>query len=131
MLRPTSCSPPSGEELGLAGTAATPRRIRPARGDRVRDIARSRDPFRKLLAAGPAVTLGLQTFSLIIGGVVRLLLLTGLALPLCLLWRLFVGLHLLLVTLLAGYRTRSGWDERSYPSRALVMLGGCSVCCSR
>ena len=41
---------------------------------------RSRDLFRKLLAAGLTFALGLQTF-LIIGGVVRILPLTGITLP--------------------------------------------------
>jgi len=41
---------------------------------------RSRDPFRKLLAAGLTFVLGIQTI-LIIGGVVRLLPLTGITLP--------------------------------------------------
>ena len=41
---------------------------------------RSRDLFRKLLAAGLIFVLGLQAF-LIIGGIVRLLPLTGITLP--------------------------------------------------
>ncbi|MEX0666977.1 MAG: FtsW/RodA/SpoVE family cell cycle protein, partial [Acidimicrobiia bacterium] len=41
---------------------------------------RSRDRFRKLAAAGLTWVLGLQTF-LIIGGVLRLVPLTGIALP--------------------------------------------------
>ncbi len=41
---------------------------------------RARDPFRKLLAAGLTVTLAVQTV-LILGGVLRLLPLTGITLP--------------------------------------------------
>ena len=41
---------------------------------------RARDPFRKLLAAGLAITLAVQSI-LIIGGVLRLLPLTGITLP--------------------------------------------------
>ena len=41
---------------------------------------RARDPFRKLLAAGLTLTLAVQTV-LIVGGVLRLLPLTGITLP--------------------------------------------------
>ncbi len=89
-----------GEELGLAGTAATLAAFALLVGIGFGISLRSRDPFRKLLAAGLAVTLGLQTF-LIIGGVVRLLPLTGLALPFVSYGGSSLVSSLLLVTLLA------------------------------
>jgi cell division protein FtsW (lipid II flippase) len=89
-----------GEELGLAGTAATLAAFALLVGIGFGISLRSRDPFRKLLAAGLAVTLGLQTF-LIIGGVVRLLPLTGLALPFISYGGSSLVSSLLLVTLLA------------------------------
>lgn len=69
-----------GEELGLAGTVAviTVYMLLVAVGFGI--ALRSRDLFRKLLAAGLTFTLGLQAF-LIIGGVTRLLPLTGITLP--------------------------------------------------
>jgi cell division protein FtsW (lipid II flippase) len=69
-----------GEEFGFAGTAA----VLAAYGILIAvgfGIAlRSRDRFRKLLATGLTLTLGLQTF-LIIGGVLRVVPLTGITLP--------------------------------------------------
>jgi len=68
------------EETGLAGSLA----IVAAYGLLVAvgfGIAlRARDPYRKLLAAGLTSVIALQTI-LIIGGVIRLLPLTGIALP--------------------------------------------------
>jgi peptidoglycan glycosyltransferase len=69
-----------GEELGLAGAVVVlcAYALLAAVGFGV--ALRSRDLFRKLLAAGLTFVLGLQTF-LIIGGVVRILPLTGITLP--------------------------------------------------
>lgn len=69
-----------GEELGLAGGVVVlcAYALLAAVGFGV--ALRSRDLFRKLLAAGLTFALGLQTF-LIIGGVVRILPLTGITLP--------------------------------------------------
>ncbi len=69
-----------GEELGLAGSVLiiTAFALLVAVGFGI--AIRSRDLFRKLLAAGLIFVLGLQAF-LIIGGIVRLLPLTGITLP--------------------------------------------------
>ena len=68
------------EELGLAGSVLviTAYGLLVAVGFGI--AIRSRDLFRKLLAAGLTFVLGLQAF-LIIGGVVRMLPLTGITLP--------------------------------------------------
>ncbi len=68
------------EELGLAGAAALIiiYMILCYRGFKV--AAASGDGFSKLLAAGIAAALGLQTF-VIIGGVIKLIPLTGITLP--------------------------------------------------
>ncbi|HVM35775.1 MAG TPA: FtsW/RodA/SpoVE family cell cycle protein [Actinomycetota bacterium] len=69
-----------GEELGLLGTAAivVTFLLLVARGLRV--ALETRDDFGQLLAAGLTVILGVQTF-IILGGVTRLLPLTGITLP--------------------------------------------------
>jgi peptidoglycan glycosyltransferase len=69
-----------GEELGLVGTLAILLlfALLVARGFHI--ALRSRDPFGTLLATGLTVIIGLQTF-LIVGGVTRLIPLTGITLP--------------------------------------------------
>ncbi|MPZ70707.1 MAG: hypothetical protein GEU71_14440 [Actinobacteria bacterium] len=69
-----------GEELGLMGTVAILMifMLVIARGLRI--AVRSRDDFGQLLAMGLTVTIGVQTF-IILGGVTRLLPLTGITLP--------------------------------------------------
>lgn len=69
-----------GEELGLVGTLAILMlfALLVARGLHI--ALRSRDPFGTLLATGLTVIVGLQTF-LIVGGVTRLIPLTGITLP--------------------------------------------------
>lgn len=69
-----------GEEFGFAGTVAVlaSYSLMIAAGFAI--SLRSRDRFRKLLAAGLTLTFGIQTF-LIIGGVLRVVPLTGIALP--------------------------------------------------
>ncbi len=69
-----------GEELGLAGTVAVLAAYALLVAVAFGISLRGKDLFRKLLAGGLAFVLGLQTF-LIIGGVVRLLPLTGITLP--------------------------------------------------
>ena len=69
-----------GEELGLLGTTAVLVCL-PADGRRgLRIAVRAERPFEKLLAAGLTTILGVQTF-IIIGGVTRVVPLTGVTLP--------------------------------------------------
>jgi cell division protein FtsW (lipid II flippase) len=68
------------EEMGLAGGLAVVAAYALLAGAGFGIALRARDPFRKLLAAGLTATLVVQT-GLILGGVLRLLPLTGLTLP--------------------------------------------------
>jgi peptidoglycan glycosyltransferase len=68
------------EELGLLGAAAVIAGFLLIVGSGLRIAIRCERPFEKLLAAGLAVILGIQTF-VIIGGVTRLIPLTGITLP--------------------------------------------------
>jgi cell division protein FtsW (lipid II flippase) len=68
------------EELGFAGSVAVLAAYALLVGTGFGIALRSRDRFRKLTAAGLTWVLGLQVF-LIIGGVLRLVPLTGIALP--------------------------------------------------
>jgi peptidoglycan glycosyltransferase len=69
-----------GEELGLAGTVAVLLCFALFLAAGFGIALRARDRFRTLLAAGLTFVIGLQTF-LIIGGVLRVLPLTGITLP--------------------------------------------------
>ena len=69
-----------GEELGLLGTTAVLVAFLLMVGAGLRIALRADHPFDKLLAAGLTAILGLQSF-IIIGGVIRLVPLTGITLP--------------------------------------------------
>jgi peptidoglycan glycosyltransferase len=69
-----------GEELGLLGTAAILMAFLLMVGAGLRIAMRVESPFEKLLAAGLTAIIGLQTF-IILGGVTRLVPLTGITLP--------------------------------------------------
>jgi cell division protein FtsW (lipid II flippase) len=69
-----------GEELGLAGTIAVLALFALVVAVGLGIAFRSRDTFRKLLAAGLTFVLAVQVF-LIIGGVLRIVPLTGITLP--------------------------------------------------
>jgi cell division protein FtsW (lipid II flippase) len=69
-----------GEELGLLGTVAVLAAFVTTVGVGLRIAIRARSDFERLLAVGLTTILGLQSF-LIIGGVTRLLPLTGITLP--------------------------------------------------
>ncbi len=69
-----------GEELGLFGAAAILCAFLLIVGGGLRVAMRLEDPFSKLLAAGLTTMLGFQSF-VIMGGVTRLLPLTGVTLP--------------------------------------------------
>ena len=69
-----------GEELGLVGTIGVVAAFMLLVGSAFRIAVDAARPFAKLFAAGIATILGLQTF-LIIGGVTRVIPLTGITLP--------------------------------------------------
>jgi cell division protein FtsW (lipid II flippase) len=69
-----------GEELGLAGSVVVIALYALLVAVGLGVAFRCRDTFRKLLAAGLVLTLGVQVF-LIVGGVLRLVPLTGITLP--------------------------------------------------
>lgn len=69
-----------GEELGLLGATAILVLFLLLVGSGLRIAMQSVDPFAKLLAAGLTTLIGVQSF-IIMGGVTRLLPLTGLTLP--------------------------------------------------
>jgi peptidoglycan glycosyltransferase len=69
-----------GEELGLLGTTAVLVAFVLIVGSGFRIAMRAHRPFEKLLAAGLTTIIGLQTF-IIVGGVTRLVPLTGITLP--------------------------------------------------
>jgi peptidoglycan glycosyltransferase len=69
-----------GEELGMIGTLAIVIAFLLIVGSGYRIAVESQRPFQKLFAAGLTTIVGLQTF-IIIGGVTRLLPLTGITLP--------------------------------------------------
>ncbi|HUP85383.1 MAG TPA: FtsW/RodA/SpoVE family cell cycle protein [Acidimicrobiales bacterium] len=69
-----------GEELGLLGTVAIVTAFLLMVGVGLRIAIQARSDFEKLLATGLTVTLGVQTF-IILGGVTRVVPLTGITLP--------------------------------------------------
>lgn len=69
-----------GEELGFLGTTAIVAAFLLITGFGLRVAIRSHDPFAKLLAVGLTTIMAVQSF-IIMGGVVRLLPLTGVTLP--------------------------------------------------
>lgn len=69
-----------GEELGLFGTTAVLAAILLMVGAGLRIALRADSPFEKLLAVGLTTILGVQSF-IIIGGVIRVVPLTGVTLP--------------------------------------------------
>jgi peptidoglycan glycosyltransferase len=69
-----------GEELGLFGTGAVILAFLLMIGTGMRIALRAEVPFEKLLAAGLTTIIGIQSF-IIIGGVTRLVPLTGVTLP--------------------------------------------------
>ena len=69
-----------GEELGLLGGTALIVSYLLLVGSGLRVAVRARDPFAKLLAVGLTTIVGMQAF-IIIGGVIRVVPLTGITLP--------------------------------------------------
>jgi peptidoglycan glycosyltransferase len=97
-----------GEELGLAGSVAVIATFGLLVAVGFGIALRSRDTFRKLLAGGLSFVLGLQIF-LIIGGVTRLLPLTGITLP----FMSYGGSSLLSNFLLLAILARVSHEERA------------------
>jgi cell division protein FtsW (lipid II flippase) len=69
-----------GEELGLLGTVAVLAAILLFVGTGFRIALRADRPFPKIFAAGLTTIIGIQTF-VIVGGVIRVIPLTGITLP--------------------------------------------------
>lgn len=97
-----------GEELGLAGSVAVLCCFALFLAAGFGIALRSRDRFRSLLAAGLTFVVGLQTF-LIVGGVLRVLPLTGITLP----FMSYGGSALVGNFLLLGLLARASHEERS------------------
>jgi cell division protein FtsW (lipid II flippase) len=111
-----------GEELGLLGTAAVlvSFLLLVARGLRI--ALHARNDFGQLLAAGLTVILGVQTF-IILGGVTRLLPLTGITLP----FMSYGGSSLLSNFILIGLLLRISHQSASEPDPAAtgeILIGG-------
>lgn len=97
-----------GEELGLAGSVAVIATFGLLVAVGFGISLRSRDTFRKLLAGGLSLVLGIQIF-LIIAGVTRLLPLTGITLP----FMSYGGSSLLSNFLLLALLARVSHEERA------------------
>jgi peptidoglycan glycosyltransferase len=97
-----------GEELGLAGSVAVLAAFALFLAAGFGVALRSRDRFRSLLAAGLTFVIGLQTF-LIIGGVLRVLPLTGITLP----FMSYGGSALIGNFMLLALLLRASHEERS------------------
>ncbi len=106
MRRPTSSSPPWARNWVWPAPVLSCFALFLAAGFGI--ALRSRDRFRSLLAAGLTFVVGLQTF-LIVGGVLRVLPLTGITLP----FMSYGGSALVGNFLLLGLLARASQEERS------------------
>jgi cell division protein FtsW (lipid II flippase) len=111
-----------GEELGLLGTAGVLVcfMLLVARGLRI--SMRARDDFGQLLAAGLVISFAIQTI-IILGGVTRLLPLTGITLP----FMSYGGSSLLSNFILIALLVRISQDINGAPAPALtseILIGG-------
>lgn len=108
-----------GEELGLFGSTAVLAAFLVMIGAGLRVALRADHPFEKLFAAGLTTLLGVQAF-LIIGGVIRLLPLTGVTLP----FVSYGGSSLLANYVLLGLLMRISHDSTARQLAARRRLGG-------
>jgi cell division protein FtsW len=111
-----------GEELGLIGTTAVLLTYVLLVGVGFRIALHADQPFLKLLAAGLTTMLGVQTF-IILGGVTRLLPLTGITLP----FMSYGGSSLLSNFILAAILVRISAQTTGEPApahTAEILVGG-------
>lgn len=100
-----------GEELGLLGTVAVLATFLLIVGSGLRIALRTDGPFEKLLATGLTAIIGLQSF-IILGGVTRLVPLTGITLP----FVSYGGSSLLANYVLLALLLRISDDDKTDPS---------------
>lgn len=111
-----------GEELGLMGTVAVLLTFMLLVGRGLRAALRARDDFGQLLAAGLTFILGLQTI-IILGGVTRLMPLTGITLP----FMSYGGSSILSNFILVALLVRISDQEAAEPPpahTAEILIGG-------
>lgn len=111
-----------GEELGLLGTAAVVIGFLLFVGAGFRIAVQADRPFPKLFAAGLTSIIGLQTF-IIIGGVTRLIPLTGITLPFVSYGgsSLIANFAVLALLLRISDETAERAERRAAPTRAVVL----------
>ena len=105
-----------GEELGFAGSVVVIALYALFVSVGLGIAFRSRDTFRKLLAAGLTLTFGVQVF-LIVGGVLRIVPLTGITLPFMSYGGSALVGNLILAALLPGSVTRKRHERPDPPPR--------------
>lgn len=108
-----------GEELGLTGATAVLAAFVLLIGAGLRVATAAPSPFEKLLAAGLTALLGFQTF-IIVGGVIRVLPLTGITLPFVSYGGSSLIANYLVLGLLVRISDRTTQRARSAPAQAEV-----------
>jgi peptidoglycan glycosyltransferase len=111
-----------GEELGLLGAAAILLCFMLLVGRGLKIALAQRDDFAQLLAAGLITILGIQTF-IILGGVTRLLPLTGITLPFMSYGGSSLVSNFILIALLARI-SHHGAAERPAAHTSEILIGG-------
>lgn len=106
-----------GEELGLLGTVAIVSCYLLLCGTGYRTALRTNRPFEKLLAAGLTTIIGIQTF-VILGGVTRVIPLTGITLPFMSYGGSSLVANWIIIALLVRISSELGRDARTVHSEA-------------